>query len=51
MSPELFYPNEFGLSKFKLTKESDCYAFGMVIYEVNPQVWCAVASPGLIRVV
>jgi len=34
MSPELFFPNEFGLSKFQLTKESDCYAFGMVIYEV-----------------
>lgn len=35
MSPELFYPKEFGLPKFKLTKESDCYAFGMVIYEVS----------------
>jgi len=34
MSPELFFPSEFGLSKFQLTKESDCYAFGMVIYEV-----------------
>ena len=34
MSPELFYPNEFGLPKFQLTKESDCYAFGMVTYEV-----------------
>ncbi|KAF9644232.1 kinase-like protein [Thelephora ganbajun] len=33
MSPELFYPAEFGL-KFQLTKKSDCYAFGMVIYEV-----------------
>ena len=35
MGPELFYPNEFGLPKFGLTKESDCYAFGMVIYEVR----------------
>lgn len=35
MSPELFYPNDFGISKFQLTKESDCYAFGMVIYEVG----------------
>lgn len=35
MGPELFYPNEYGLSKFQLTKESDCYAFGMVIYEVG----------------
>lgn len=35
MSPELFYPDEFGLSRFQLTKESDCYAFGMVVYEVS----------------
>ena len=35
MSPELFYPKEFNLLKFQLTKESDCYAFGMVIYEVG----------------
>lgn len=35
MGPELFYPSEFGLPKFQLTKESDCYAFGMVIYEVG----------------
>lgn len=35
MSPELFYPNDFGLDKFQVTKESDCYAFGMVIYEVG----------------
>jgi serine/threonine protein kinase len=35
MSPELFYPAEFGLPKFQLTRESDCYAFGMVIYEVS----------------
>lgn len=35
MSPELFYPDDFGLSKFQPTKESDCYAFGMVIYEVG----------------
>jgi len=34
MSPELFYPTDFGISKFQLTKESDCYAFGIVIYEV-----------------
>ena len=38
MSPELFYPGDFGLPKFHLTKESDCYAFGMVIYEVS--LWC-----------
>lgn len=34
MSPELFSPSDFDLPGFQLTKESDCYAFGMVIYEV-----------------
>jgi len=34
MSPELLYPENFGLKKSHLTKESDCYALGMVIYEV-----------------
>lgn len=46
MSPELFYPREFGLSKFQLTKESDCYAFGMVIYEViSLQHWAPSSLP------
>lgn len=35
MSPELFYPNDFNIPTFQLTRESDCYAFGMVIYEVS----------------
>jgi len=34
MSPELFYPDQFGLQDSRPTKESDCYALGMVIYEV-----------------
>jgi len=34
MSPELLYPEKFGLEESHLTKESDCYALGMVIYEV-----------------
>jgi len=34
MSPELFDPNSFGLEKSCLTEKSDCYAMGMVIYEV-----------------
>ena len=34
MSPELIDPDRFGLKKILLTKESDCYALGMVIYEV-----------------
>ena len=34
MSPELFDPDQFGSKDNRPTKESDCYAFGMVIYEV-----------------
>ena len=34
MSPELFDPEEFGLKDSRVTKNSDRYAFGMVIYEV-----------------
>ena len=34
MSPELFYPEKFGLKDNRRTKESDCYALGMVILEV-----------------
>jgi len=34
MSPELFDPDQFGLPDSQPTKESDCYALGMVIYEV-----------------
>jgi len=34
MSSELFLPQEFGPKKSCPTKSSDCYALGMVIYEV-----------------
>src|SRR5579872_6828289 len=34
MSPELFDPDKFGLKNCHPTKNSDRYAFGMVIYEV-----------------
>ena len=34
MSPELLDPGQFGLVDCCSTKESDCYALGMVIYEV-----------------
>ena len=33
MSPELIAPEEFGLKTSHPTKSSDCYSFGMVIYE------------------
>lgn len=34
MGPELIAPEQFGLKKSRLTKSSDCYALGMVIYEI-----------------
>jgi serine/threonine protein kinase len=34
MSPELLHPEHFN-SDGRLTRESDCYALGMVIYEVK----------------
>jgi len=34
MSPELLYPERFDLVKSRPTEKSDCYAMGMVIYEV-----------------
>ena len=34
MSPELLDPKTFG-SNGRPTRESDCYALGMVIYEVS----------------
>jgi serine/threonine protein kinase len=34
MSPELLDSQKFGLKKCRPTKESDCYALGMVVYEV-----------------
>jgi hypothetical protein len=34
MSPELLCPEDFGLQDSRRTEHSDCYALGMVIYEV-----------------
>ena len=34
MSPELLDPDQFGFRDSRPTKESDCYALGMVMYEV-----------------
>ena len=34
MSPELFKPERFGVKDSSRTKSSDCYALGMVVYEV-----------------
>ena len=38
MSPELIDPVQFGVKGNRPTKMSDCYAFGMVIYEVGVSV-------------
>ena len=35
MSPERFDPGRFGLKDGRPTKPSDCYALGMVIYEIT----------------
>ena len=38
MSPELLYPERFGVPESennRPTRQSDCYALGMVIYEVG----------------
>jgi len=34
MSPELLHPDQFGFEDSRPTAESDCYALGMVMYEV-----------------
>jgi len=38
MSPELLDPDRFGITEPRPTKQSDCYAFGMVMYEVRADV-------------
>ena len=44
MSPELLDPDRFGANG--PTRESDCYALGMVIYEVG-QLYLAHCDPSL----
>ena len=34
-SPELLDPDKFGITDYRPTKQSDCYALGMVVYEVR----------------
>ena len=41
MSPELLLPEEFGIAQsegVRPTRQSDCYALGMVIYEASVYV-------------
>ena len=49
MSPELLDPGQLGLKDSQPTRESDCYALGMVIYEVlSGQVPFAPCNVGFI---
>jgi serine/threonine protein kinase len=36
MSPELLWPEKYGLEAAKPTTKSDIFALGIVIYEVRP---------------
>jgi len=38
MSPELLDPDQYGLPDSRPTKQSDCYALGMVVYEVRADI-------------
>jgi len=51
MSPELLDPDKFGLKESRPTKESDCYALGMVIYEVlsGKKPYAPYKGPAVIR--
>jgi len=51
MSPELLDPERFGLEDSRPTMKSDCYAFGMVIYEVlsGEKPFAKCREPAVIR--
>jgi hypothetical protein len=50
-SPELLNPTKFGVTENIFTKQSDCYALGMVIYEVlsGQQPYAPSEGPGLLQ--
>jgi len=48
MSPELLDPERFGISNGRPTKQSDCYAFGMVVYEVRSDVILPTSAEALL---
>ena len=51
MSPELLDPESFDLKKSRPTRESDCYALGMVVYEVlSGQAPYFPSSPPLLKI-
>jgi hypothetical protein len=42
LAPELLFPEEFGLEVPRRNRETDVYAFAMVMYEVGPLSKCLV---------
>ena len=38
LAPELLFPGKFGLESARRTKETDIYAFAMVMFEVGPPI-------------
>jgi len=53
MSPELLDPERFGSKGSRPTKQSDCYALGMVVYEVlsGHTPFTPLAAPVVIRMI
>lgn len=39
-APEIQWPEDHGMDKILITKESDVYGMGMVVYEVSPAFLC-----------
>jgi len=42
LAPELLFPEEFGLESACFTRETDVYAFAMVMYEVGLLLICSI---------
>lgn len=49
LAPELLFPEEFGLDCKRCTKETDVYAFVMVMYEVSSLFIPSILRSDLVR--
>ena len=47
LAPELVHPEEFGLNAPVRSKESDVYAFAMLMYEVRAHIVIRLCPPAL----